>query len=64
MEEVFRLSRSQLRYSWEVLRRYGNMSAATALFVLEHALKSGACGPHLMAALGPGFSAYFLAVEL
>ena len=27
-------------------------------------LKSGAHGPHLLAAFGPGFSAYFLAVEL
>jgi alkylresorcinol/alkylpyrone synthase len=64
MEEVLSLSRDQLRHSWEVLRRYGNMSSATALFVLEQALKSGARGPHLLAAFGPGFSAYFLAVEL
>jgi alkylresorcinol/alkylpyrone synthase len=64
MEEVLSLSRDQLRHSWEVLRRYGNMSSATALFVLEQAIKSGAHGPHLLAAFGPGFSAYFLAVEL
>jgi alkylresorcinol/alkylpyrone synthase len=47
-----------------VLRRYGNMSSATALFVLEQALKAGARGPHLLAAFGPGFSAYFAAAEL
>jgi alkylresorcinol/alkylpyrone synthase len=64
MEEVLGLTRDQLRHSWEVLRRYGNMSSATALFVLEHAIQSGACGPHLLAAFGPGFSAYFAAVEL
>jgi len=64
MEEVLRLTRDQLRHSWEVLRRYGNMSSATALFVLDHAVRTGACGPHLLAAFGPGFSAYFLAVEL
>jgi alkylresorcinol/alkylpyrone synthase len=64
MEEVLGLTRDQLRHSWEVLRRYGNMSSATALFVLDHAVRTGARGPHLLAAFGPGFSAYFLAVEL
>jgi alkylresorcinol/alkylpyrone synthase len=64
MEEVLGLSRDRLQFSWEVLRRYGNMSSATALFVLESALKAGACGPHLLAAFGPGFSAYFVAAEL
>ncbi|HXW48761.1 MAG TPA: 3-oxoacyl-[acyl-carrier-protein] synthase III C-terminal domain-containing protein [Xanthobacteraceae bacterium] len=64
MEDVLGLSRDQLQYSWEVLRRYGNMSSATALFVLEAALKAGARGPHLLAAFGPGFSAYFVAADL
>src|ERR1700746_268587 len=64
MEEVLGLTRDQLSHSWEVLRRYGNMSSATALFVLARAIQSGACGPHLVAAFGPGFSAYFAAVEL
>ena len=64
MQEGLGLTRDQLRYSWEVLRRYGNMSSATALFVLEQALEEGTSGLHLLAAFGPGFSAYFLAVEL
>ncbi len=64
IEEVLGLTRDQLARSWEVLRRYGNMSAPTALFVLEQAVLTGARGPHLLAALGPGFSAYFAAVEL
>ena len=64
MEEVLGLTRDQLRHSWEVLRRYGNMSSATALFVLEQAIQRGERGPHLLAAFGPGFSAYFAAVEL
>jgi alkylresorcinol/alkylpyrone synthase len=64
MEEVLGLTRDQLQHSWEVLRRYGNMSSATALFVLDHAVRTGARGRHLLAAFGPGFSAYFLAVEL
>jgi alkylresorcinol/alkylpyrone synthase len=64
MEEVLGLTGEQLRHSWDILRRYGNMSSATVLFVLEQAVRTGACGPHLLAAFGPGFSAYFLAVDL
>ena len=64
VEEVLGLTRAQLEHSWEVLRRCGNMSSATALFVLERALNAGAKGPHLLVAFGPGFSAYFIAVDL
>jgi alkylresorcinol/alkylpyrone synthase len=64
MQEVLGLEREQFEHSWEVLRAYGNMSSATALFVLDRALKAGARGPHLLAAFGPGFSAYFVAVDL
>ncbi len=64
IEQALGLSRDQLGGSWEVLRRYGNMSAVTVLFVLEQALNAGARGPHLLAALGPGFSVYFAAAEL
>src|SRR4029077_12719929 len=35
MEEVLGVERRMLEHSWEVLRRYGNMSSATALFVLQ-----------------------------
>jgi alkylresorcinol/alkylpyrone synthase len=58
------LSRDQLRYSWQVLKNYGNMSSATALFVLHAALADGARGRHLLAAFGPGFSAYFIVLDL
>jgi len=64
VQEVLGLDRNYFEHSWEVLRQYGNMSSATALFVLERALKAGARGPHLLAAFGPGFSAYFVAVDL
>jgi alkylresorcinol/alkylpyrone synthase len=64
MEDVLDLTHSQFEHSWDVLRRYGNMSSATALFVLDRALKAGARGPHLLAAFGPGFSAYFVAADL
>jgi predicted naringenin-chalcone synthase len=46
--------------SWDVLRRYGNLSSATVLFVLDEVMRRtppplGAHG--LLAAFGPGFSA-------
>ncbi len=64
MEEVLGIERKQLEHSWDVLRQYGNMSSATALFVLGRAMKAGARGPHLLAAFGPGFSAYFVVADL
>jgi alkylresorcinol/alkylpyrone synthase len=62
-QDLFGLSKHDLRHSWEVLRHYGNMSSATALFVLERALHTDASGLHLLAAFGPGFSAYFMAID-
>jgi alkylresorcinol/alkylpyrone synthase len=46
-----------------VLREFGNMSAPTVLFVLQRALGRGLAGPSALAALGPGFTASFLALE-
>jgi alkylresorcinol/alkylpyrone synthase len=40
------------------------MSSVTAMFVLERALRAGDKGAHLLAAFGPGFSAYFAALDL
>ena len=64
VEEALGLSRNQLRYSWQVLKNYGNMSSATALFVLKAALADQAHGRYLLAAFGPGFSGYFMVLEL
>ncbi len=63
-EESLGLSRDQIRYSWQVLKEYGNMSSATAMFVLKAALADNAHGRYLLAAFGPGFSAYFIVLEL
>jgi alkylresorcinol/alkylpyrone synthase len=46
-----------------VLRDFGNMSAATVWFVLERRLAAGFRGPHLMSALGPGFTLSFCLVD-
>jgi alkylresorcinol/alkylpyrone synthase len=64
LAKVLSLSQDDLRHSWRVLRDFGNMSSATALFVLAEALRSGAAGRHLLAAFGPGFSAYFMVLKL
>ncbi len=63
-EEALGVDRDRLAHSWAILRDYGNMSSATALFVLQRALRAGDKGPHLLAAFGPGFSSYFAAVDL
>jgi alkylresorcinol/alkylpyrone synthase len=64
IEQVLGIDQAMLVHSWEILRQHGNMSSATALFVLERALKAGANGPHLLAAFGPGFSAYLMIADL
>jgi predicted naringenin-chalcone synthase len=54
------LSEEQVGHSREVLRRYGNMSSATILFVLEETLRAESPVPGdwaLMIGLGPGFAA-------
>jgi alkylresorcinol/alkylpyrone synthase len=40
----------------EVLRRFGNMSAPTVLFVLERALAAGLPERAMVVSLGPGFT--------
>ena len=47
-----------------MLRKYGNMSSATALFVIKEAFGAGARGRYLLGAFGPGFSAYFVVLDL
>jgi len=60
LEEAFGLSRGGLVHSRAVLRDYGNMSAATVIFVLERMLAAGCTGRMLLSSLGPGFTAAFL----
>ncbi|MFC7332137.1 type III polyketide synthase [Rhodocista pekingensis] len=64
LEEVLAPATAGLDDARSVLRDYGNMSAATVLFVLERRIAGGARGPHLMTALGPGFTAALALVEL
>jgi alkylresorcinol/alkylpyrone synthase len=63
IEVALELQKGTLRDEREVLRGHGNMSAPTVLFVLERALRRGLRGPAILSALGPGFTANFLALE-
>jgi alkylresorcinol/alkylpyrone synthase len=63
LEDAFDIPRGALVESREVLRDYGNMSAVTALFVLERMDWRAKHRKTLMTALGPGFSALFLTLE-
>jgi alkylresorcinol/alkylpyrone synthase len=62
LEEAFALPAGALNDAREVLRKHGNMSAATVLFVLERMLER-VQNRYLMTALGPGFTAAFLTLE-
>ena len=64
LETVFGLQSGGLETARSVLREYGNMSAATVLFVLERTLRGTAPGLHLMSALGPGFSVGFQLLDV
>ncbi|SLN55115.1 Alpha-pyrone synthesis polyketide synthase-like Pks11 [Oceanibacterium hippocampi] len=62
LEEICGLPPGGLVEARAVLRQYGNMSAATVLFVLERSLGDRR-RRRLLSSLGPGFSAAFLLLE-
>lgn len=64
LERVFGLPAAGLESERRVLRDFGNMSAPTVLFVLDDLLRSGASGPMLLTALGPGFTAAFQCIDV
>ena len=71
LEDAFSLPRGGLAASREILRDYGNMSAATVLFILKRVLMTpaavkrqrGGVRRYLMTGLGPGFSIGYLVLE-
>lgn len=60
LEQAFSLESGNLVAERDVLRRFGNMSAPTVLFVLRQMLDEGMSGEGLIGALGPGFTASFV----
>lgn len=63
LEDAFGLAAGQLAIEREVLRDYGNMSAATLLFVLERMRREAPRGLTLLTAMGPGFTAGFQLID-
>ncbi len=63
LEQALGLASGALEDSRAVLAEFGNMSAASVLFVLARALRRGQAGRLLLSSLGPGFTAAFLVAE-
>lgn len=69
--DVLPIEEERLRWSRDVLRTHGNMSAPTALFVLRSALDAAADGPGgpvggdlaVVSAMGPGFAAEHVVLQ-
>jgi len=56
LERAFSLEQGALRHERDILAEYGNMSAPTALFVLDRVIRDGLPSRTLLTAMGPGFS--------
>jgi len=63
LENVFGLPPGGMSDARAVLKAYGNMSAATVMFVLARNRRRQARGRYLISALGPGFSVGFALLE-
>ena len=63
MARALALAPDKLAPSRDVLRRYGNMSSATVLFVLKEMLASRVRGPGCAIAFGPGLAIESLRFE-
>jgi predicted naringenin-chalcone synthase len=66
IEEELGLQRCHTKFSWDVLREYGNISSATILFILQEWLTKKQMKPGdygLVAGFGPGFSSEFLLLQ-
>lgn len=64
LENTLELQSGTLDCEREVLKNHGNMSAPTALFVLDKVINKGTTGKMMMGALGPGFTASFMPLEI
>jgi alkylresorcinol/alkylpyrone synthase len=57
LERALSLAEGSLDHERVILADYGNMSAPTALFVLERLIEAGLASRTLLTAMGPGFTA-------
>lgn len=65
MEEVLNDSKEKLKHSYRVLKKHGNMSSATVLYVLKEWMEEGikAGEKTILSALGPGFCSELVLLE-
>ncbi|WP_053219456.1 type III polyketide synthase [Virgibacillus senegalensis] len=65
IESVLQITQSKLQHSYEVLKRHGNMSSATVLYILQKWMQEDITPGErsLLSALGPGFSSELLELE-
>jgi alkylresorcinol/alkylpyrone synthase len=63
LERAFALEQGALTHERAILAEYGNMSAPTALFVLERIIKDGLSPRTLLTAMGPGFTASCVSLQ-
>jgi alkylresorcinol/alkylpyrone synthase len=63
LERALALGQGTLDHERTVLADYGNMSAPTALFVLERLIGAGLPARTLLTAMGPGFTASCVALQ-
>jgi alkylresorcinol/alkylpyrone synthase len=66
MEDELGLTHTDTQFSWDVLRRFGNLSSASVLFILQEwmsrrEMASGSYG--LLMAFGPGFTAEMILLQ-
>ncbi len=64
LEGALHLPQGVLQAERDTLRAAGNMSAPTVLFVLKAVLDAGTTGQMMVCALGPGFTAAFIPLNV
>lgn len=63
LEHAFSLAPGSLNHERDVLAEFSNMSAPTALFVLERVIQAGLPARTLLTAMGPGFTTSCVALR-
>ena len=66
MQEELGLTRADTEISWDVLRRFGNLSSASVLFILQETLAKREMPSEsygLLMAFGPGFTAEMILLQ-
>ncbi len=64
LETALGLAAGSLTHARAVLREYGNISAASILFVLNRVIHTCVRGNYLLSSLGPGFTVGFLLLDV